>query len=446
MGSSGLRSRLFRAIGVVVLICVALTIGVGLVLTHRAVQKATLRDLAHQVDLLAPQFRHATSPRTELQQSKPYFRRQHERGLLRRKPGILPTAAQQRLRQGHRVTVQGTVDYEGRSWYFAAQNVNPGTLVVLRPQGSFASLSPYVWGLVVAAAAGGLLAAIAAFLLARRISRPVDRIAVAARTLTRGTHPEPVPVEGAAEIATLAVAFNDLAAQLRQAQEAERNFLLSVSHELKTPLTAICGYAEAVEDGAVDPREAAATVAGEARRLERLVHDLLDLARINRTDFSVHNSEIDLAEVADDAVRRYQQQADSFGVALQAVSDAPAPAIGDADRVLQVVSNLVENALRLTPPGGEVRVSAAPGVLRVEDTGPGLAEADTERAFERFYLHERYGLERQVGTGLGLAIVKELTLAMGGSVDVESEPGRRTVFTVRLGVPVAAPARETLPA
>jgi signal transduction histidine kinase len=93
-----------------------------------------------------------------------------------------------------------------------------------------------------------------------------------------------------------------------------------------------------------------------------------------------------------------------------------------------------------------VRVVTAPGVVRVEDTGPGLAEADTERAFERFYLHERYGLERQVGTGLGLAIVKELTQAMGGSVEVESEPGRLTVFTVRLDVPVGVPARETLPA
>jgi two-component system sensor histidine kinase BaeS len=112
--------------------------------------------------------------------------------------------------------------------------------------------------------------------------------------------------------------------------------------------------------------------------------------------------------------------------------------------VLQVASNLVENALRLTPRGGEVRVVAAPGILRVEDTGPGLAETDTEHAFERFYLYERYGRERPVGTGLGLAIVKELTLAMGGSVDVESRPGRLTVFTVRLRVPVAA--RETLPA
>jgi signal transduction histidine kinase len=442
MRGSGLRSRLFRAIGVVVLICVAFTIGVGLVLTRRAVERATLSDLAHQVDLIAGAQNIAPAPNVELHNLRPYFKRQKE-VPLRNKQAILPAHAQELLAEGR--PVQGTVNYNGHAWYFAAQRVNPGTLIVLRRQSASSSLlSPYVWGLLVAAVAGGLLAALAAFLLARRISRPVDRVAAAARSLARGAHPEPVPVEGAAEIATLAVAFNELAAQLRQAQEAERNFLLSVSHELKTPLTAIRGYAEAVEDGAIDPQEAAVTVAAEARRLERLVKDLLDLARMNRTDFSVQNTEIDLGEVAEDAVRRYGKQAHNFGVALWAVTESHAPAIADADRVLQIVSNLVENALRLTPAGGEVRVVAEPGVLRVEDTGPGLAEADTERAFERFYLHERYGLERRVGTGLGLAIVKELALAMGGSVEVESSPGTLTVFTVRLRVPVAA--RETLPA
>jgi two-component system sensor histidine kinase BaeS len=439
MRGSGLRSRLFRAIGVVVLICVAFTIGVGLLLTQREVKSSSLRDLAHQVDLIEANqgVSSAKGLKKRVQQTlnkSPLL----EIYLYDRR--VLPAWAQERVAANR--PAQGAMDYRGNSYYFAAVKANPGTIILLRRQRSL--LSGYVWGLLIAAAAGGLLAALAAFLLARRISQPVDRIAAAARVLTRGTHPEPVPVEGAAEIATLAVAFNDLAAQLRRAQEAERNFLLSVSHELKTPLTAIRGYAEAVEDGAVDPREAAATVAFEARRLERLVHDLLDLARMNRTDFSVLNTEIDLAEVAEDAVRRYQQQAETFGVALHAVGDAPAPAIGDADRVLQVVSNLVENALRLTPPDGEVRVVTGPGVLRVEDSGPGLAEDDTEHAFERFYLHERYGRERPVGTGLGLAIVKELTLAMGGSVDVESHPGRLTVFTVRLRAPVAA--RATLPA
>jgi two-component system sensor histidine kinase BaeS len=433
-----LRSRLFQAIGVVVLICVALTIGLGLVLTRRAVEKATLRDLAHQADLI-----HKLEPIGgvhHLPTLPRSFVRQQEK--LSTNPRILPVPPPDQFNPA----VQGTLTHKGVRYYFAARWANPGTLILLRRESAVGSLlSPYVWGLLIAAAAGGLLAALAAFLLARRISQPVDRIAAAARTLAGGTHPEALPVEGAAEIATLASAFNELAEQLQRAQEAERNFLLSVSHELKTPLTAIRGYAEAVEDGAIDPRDAAATVASEARRLERLVRDLLDLARMNRTDFSVHNSEIDLAEVVEDAVRRYEQQAASFGVELRSVTDAPAPAIADADRVLQVVSNLVENALRLTPPGGEVRVVAAPGILRVEDTGPGLAEADTERAFERFYLHERYGLQRQVGTGLGLAIVKELTLAMGGDVEVKSRPGKLTVFTVRLRIPKVA-ARETLPA
>ena len=440
MRGASLRARLFQAIGVVVIICVALTIGLGLVLTRRAVERATLQDLAHQADLIAQEQRASVSRVLPLD-IQAILRAQHE--SYTGDTAILPAAAQHELAAGRRV--EGIVHYNGTGYYFAARDVNPGALVLLRPQSTATSLwSPYVWGLFIAAGAGGLLAALAAFLVARRISRPIDRIAQAARTLTGGTHPEPVPVEGAAEIATLAVSFNALVEQLQRAQEAERNFLLSVSHELKTPLTAIRGYAEAVEDGAIDPREAAATVTAEARRLERLVKDLLDLARMNRTDFSVHNAEIDLAEVVEDAVRRYQQAAAEFGVMLHAVTTGPAPAIADADRVLQVVSNLVENALRMTPAGGQVRVVAAPGILRVEDTGPGLDAGDRERAFERFYLHERYGRERPVGTGLGLAIVKELTQAMGGSVAVESQAGYLTVFTVRLGVPVGT--RETLPA
>jgi two-component system sensor histidine kinase BaeS len=444
-GGASLRARLFQAIAVVVIICVALTIGLGLVLTRRAVEKGALQQLSLQADLTGASVKAAISPQNALTGLEPSFEKLGELALYKPPREILPERALTEL--AHKPhAADGTLTYQGRDYYFAARGgLNPGYFVLLRPQSAATSLlSSYVWGLLIAAGAGGLLAALAAFLLARRISRPVDRIAMAARTLTAGTHPEPVPVEGAAELASLAVSFNELVEQLQRAQEAERNFLLSVSHELKTPLTAIRGYAEAVEDGAIDPREAAATVTAEARRLERLVKDLLDLARMNKTDFSVHNAEIDLAEVVEDAVRRYQQAAAEFGVSLHAVTNGPAPAIADADRVLQVVSNLVENALRLTPAGGEVRVVAKPGVLRVEDTGPGLDAGDREHAFERFYLHERYGRERPVGTGLGLAIVKELTLAMGGSVAVESRAGELTVFTVRLGVPVSA--RASLPA
>jgi two-component system OmpR family sensor kinase len=437
--NSGLRARLLQAIGVVVVLCVALSLGLGLVLTRRAVDDATLKDVAHQADLIAARERAAISPLTLLPQLKPYFARQHEQYAVH--AGFLPASARELLRKGK--PAGGSVRWRGRSFYFAAQPVEGRVFVLLRPKSlTNSQWTPFVTSLLIAAGIATALAAVAAVLLARRIVRPVRRVAEASRSLARGVEPEPVPVEGAAELATLARSFNELAEQLARAREAERSFLLSVSHELKTPLTAIRGYAEAAQDGAIDPLEAAATVGVEAARLERLVRDLLDLARMNRTDFSVQNTEIDIAEVADDAVRRYEPQAAAFGVALVALADEPAPAVGDADRVLQVVSNLVENALRLTPAGGEVRVVSGPGLLRVEDTGPGLEAEDRAHAFERFYLHERYGRERPVGTGLGLAIVKELTEAMGGSVDVASEPGRLTAFTIRLAVP----ARERTPA
>ena len=429
---TSLRTRLFQAIAAIVLLCIGLTLALGLILTRRAVDKATLKDVVHQASLIAARERVAVSPFTDLQPLKPLFSQQHE--IFDKNPSYLPVPAQDRLAHGQ--AAEGSVRLNGRDYFYAAQPVASDVFVLRRPKSVTSSQwTPFVYGLLIAALAGAVLAALAAFGLARRIARPVHRVAEASRSLARGAHPDPVPVEGAAELATLAQAFNDLAEQLARAREAERSFLLSVSHELKTPLTAIRGYAEALREGAVDVQEAASTVSAESARLERLVGDLLDLARMNRTDFSVHNSEIDLAEVAEDAVRRYQAQASAFAVELRAVSDGPAPAVGDADRTLQVVSNLVENALRLVPTGGSVRVVTEPGVLRVEDTGPGLKEEERERAFERFYLHERYGRERPVGTGLGLAIVKELTEAMGGTVEVSSEPERLTTFTVRLGIP-----------
>ena len=242
--------------------------------------------------------------------------------------------------------------------------------------------------------------------------------------------------------------FNDMAAQLNRAREAERNFLLSVSHELKTPLAAIRGYAEGLDEGVFTAEEAAETIREEARRLERLVRDLLDLARMNRREFVVHHELIDLGQVAREVVRRYEADARTADVELEATIDGPAPAVGDPDRALQVASNLVENALRSTPAGGSVRVRAAAGRLVVEDTGIGLAPEDVPHTFERFYLHDRNpDGRRRIGSGLGLAIVKELTERMGGTVTVESELGRGTTFVVRLpAAPAGAPADRLEPA
>ena len=340
--------------------------------------------------------------------------------------------------------VQGTVMVDGERHFFAARAVGAGTgkaYILLRPTERAASAwRPHVEGLAIGALAALALAGVTAFLLARAISRPVRRVAEATRglALARDDPPPTLPVEGSRELATLASSFNEMAEQLAKARAAERSFLLSVSHELKTPLTAIRGYAEALGDDVLPVDEAAETIRREAVRLERLVGDLLDLGRMNKSEFAVRHEPVDLGETAREAVRRYEHQGRAFGVVLDVDVTEPAPAIGDADRVLQVISNLVENALRLTPAGGVVRVVAEPGRISVVDTGPGLAPEDVARAFERFYLYSRYGRERPVGTGLGLAIVKQLAEGMDGDVEVESEPGRGTRFTVLLPAMEAA--------
>jgi two-component system, OmpR family, sensor kinase len=435
-----LRTNLFVATVLVVALSVGLMLVVGAVLTRRQVERATLDGLAHQADVLAARELFAVLPFAHLKPLNKILRTQQERAVavkLRRPSPYLSDAERLRVRRG--IDVNGTKRIGGTEYFFAARKVggNPKALVLLRPRSrGNSAFYPFLIGLLIAAGAGIGLAALAAFVLARRIARPVRRVVDAAGYLAEERNPEPVPIEGAYEIARLAQAFNEMAEQLARARAAEKQFLLSVSHELKTPLTAIRGYAEGVEDGAFDVDEAVATISAEAARLERLVRDLLDLARMNRTDFSIHRENVDLAETAREAVQRYEAQARDFGVTLEAFAPAPAPAVADRDRMLQVTSNLVENALRLTPPGGVVRVTAEPAVIVVEDTGPGLRREDLPHAFERFYLHSRYSSDRPVGTGLGLSIVKELTQGMGGSVDVESTPGQGTRFTVR--VPPAA--------
>lgn len=429
-----LRTRLVAAIGLVALVSVALAFAIGAALTRRAVERNTLRDVAAQADLLAQRERVALLPCARLESLRPLLARQRERVICTPPDGSSPYLGPERARILRRGTpLDGTVTVDGRRYFYAARLVGRQAFILLRPTDLVASAwRPHLHGLVIGAVAAGVLAALAALLLARAIARPVRRVAEASRTLAAGRSPAPVPVEGASELAVLASSFNDMAVQLQKARAVERQFLLSVSHELKTPLTAVRGYAEALVDGTVTVAEAAETIAHEAERLERLVRDLLDLARMNRSEFSIRREPIDLADAAKEAVRRYEPQAHAFAVELEAVASERAPALGDADRALQVVSNLVENALRVTPPGGSVRVVAQPGSIAVEDTGPGLSPDELPRAFERFFLHSRHGDDRPVGTGLGLAIVKELTEGMGGSVEVTSEPGRLTRFVVRL--------------
>lgn len=445
MRLDSLRARLFAAIALVALLSLALALLLGALVTRRAVEQNSLRDVSAQFDLLVERERQAILPFSRLRSLQEFLDPQDERVVrvpLDGSSSLLPPERAAELRRGARL--DGAIETDGTRYLYAARLVNGKGFMLLRPASSTTSAwRPHIEGLILAALATAALAALIAFLLARAIARPVRRVAEATRGLASATSEPPlVPVEGPRELALLAESFNEVAVALAKAREAERAFLLSVSHELKTPLTAIRGYAEGLGEGVLPADETASTILRESQRLERLVGDLLDLGRMNKAEFSVRREPIDLSAIAQEALRRYEGQAREFGVELAADTAEAAPAAGDADRALQIASNLVENALRLAPAGATVRIVTGPGSIRVEDTGPGLRAEELGQAFDRFYLYSRYGRERPVGTGLGLAIVKELALGMGGSVSVESTPGRLTVFTVRLPHGVApAPAR-----
>jgi two-component system sensor histidine kinase BaeS len=444
-----LRSRLFLGIAGTVLVSLVVTVVAGALLTRRSLEQAGIQALERQVELIVAQRRE--NPARSTQAVLGQFLATEEQRLAILTPSqaelLLPDAGAARLRAFE--VASGSVDVRGTRFLYAAERNGDEAVVLLRPASrAAADWTPFALGLGLAALVGAALAAVVALLLARAVARPVTRVSDASRALAAGERPEPLRVSGPREVAALATSFNDLSVELGRTQEAERAFLLSVSHELKTPLTAIRGHAEALQDGVLEPRGAGTVIDREARRLERLVGDLLDLARLRRRSFSILAEPIDLGDAALAAFERHEAAARTFGVELHAMAEPDALALGDPDRVLQALSNLVENALRSTPEGGTVRILAAPGRLEVVDDGPGIDDADVPRAFERFYLYDRQRAERRVGTGLGLAVVRELADAMGGSAEVRSEPGVGSTFTIVLPFPsgVPAPSEERRPA
>jgi two-component system sensor histidine kinase BaeS len=258
--------------------------------------------------------------------------------------------------------------------------------------------------------------------------------------MAEGSRDVTLKPEGPVEIADIAESLNRLNAALVVSEGRQREFLLSVSHELRTPLTAVKGYAEALSDGVIptdDVPRTGAIVAGEAARLDRLVSDLLDLARLGAVDFHVSPVEVDLVELGEDAGAVWLDRAMPEGVRL--VLDLPVdPVIVRTDpiRVRQIIDNLAENALRVSPRQSvvvlAVRREGAWGVVEVRDSGPGLTSDDVLVAFEPGVLHERYRGVRPVGTGLGLALVGKLAQGLGGFAEAgqAAEGGAR--FTVRI--------------
>jgi signal transduction histidine kinase len=241
-------------------------------------------------------------------------------------------------------------------------------------------------------------------------------------------------VRGSGEIQHLAERFNEMTVRLGEAEQQVRNFLLSVSHELRTPLTAIRGHVEALREGVVDDPvaqlESLQVVAKETARLERLVGDVLDLAKLDARRFTVLREEVDMARLVDQAYAAFGEEARRRDIDYRFDVRAKPVIVSDGDRVLQVISNLLQNAFRWTPDGGRVdlELEAENGTVTVAvaDTGPGIRPEERERIFRPFWSRDGHG------TGLGLAIARELAVALGGRIELESAPGAGSRFELLL--------------
>jgi two-component system, OmpR family, sensor kinase len=320
-----------------------------------------------------------------------------------------------------------------------------GVLLVHEVRRLGLSLLPVVaWRLLLATALAVAVAALVAWLLAGRLTAPLGRLVAAARRVGEGDLSTRVQVDGDGEVAEVATAFNDMAAGLERAQSEQRAFLASVGHELKTPLTTVQGYTEALLDGTVDDpaerRRSLVRVHAETVRLARLVQDLLDLARLGRGQFAVSAVDADVGAVLREAAAAAAERAARRQVTVTTRLADPLHAHIDPGRLRQVIDNLLDNASRSSPSGRQVLVAARPldggGVeAAIVDQGPGIAPEDLPHAFDRGYLWSRYRGTRDVGSGLGLAIVKALCDAMGVTIQAESGHGGGTAFRLTLPPP-----------
>jgi signal transduction histidine kinase len=311
-----------------------------------------------------------------------------------------------------------------------------GDLIVAKPKTELnRRLIPLLQRLAIASLGGILVAGLLGWYLSRRITKPVLALSRATDEIARGRYDVDVPeVRGGGEIGHLADRFREMAARLSDAEQQERNFLMSVSHELRTPLTAIRGHVDALREGvAEDPEARAASldvIANEAVRLERLVGDVLDLAKLEAHRFTLVNEEVDMEQLCDQAYAAFGEEARRRGIAYDKRFESKPTIVSDGDRVLQIISNLLSNAFRWTPNGGRVELGLAASNGRVSvavgDTGPGIAPEERDRIFRPFWTRD------DSGTGLGLAIAHELAAALGGRIEFESEAGAGSRFELVL--------------
>lgn len=337
-------------------------------------------------------------------------------------------------------------DANGAVWLYTFKRLRQDrTLMVATPRPRVPVLVTLKDELLLPMLEGGaialLLSLILAFALSRWVADPLQQVVLAARKYPSEEMRSVAP-RGPHEVQDLTRAFNSMVARVQRTQKSQRDFVANVSHELKTPLTSIQGFAQAILDDTADTperrKQAAQIISSEAARMHRMALDLLDLARLEAGTADLKMSPVDMGALLRGIIEKFAPQAAKAGVNLQLnISESLPALIGDGDRLAQVFTNLVDNALKFTPAGGQIMLSAA-GVgaemeISVTDTGKGVPPEALPHLFDRFYQvdRSRAGGEKH-GAGLGLAIVQEILQAHGGRIIVRSEVGRGTTFVIRL--------------
>jgi signal transduction histidine kinase len=272
------------------------------------------------------------------------------------------------------------------------------------------------------------------------IGNPLKRLADGARQIESGSYPT-LRKEGPREVQELAESFNNMSSRVQQTEESQRDFLANVSHELKTPITSIQGFAQSILDGAAnsaqDLHQASEIIYNEAARMHRLVIDLLTLSKLEGGTANLQYSTVDLSSLVEQVVEKMQPQIQTAGIIIFQEIDKHQFVFGDADRLAQVFTNLMDNAIKFTPQKGKISISikAEPASIlaSISDTGPGIPSQEESRIFERFYQVDksrRGGSSR--GIGLGLSIARQIILSHNGEIWVSSSPKKGSTFFIRL--------------
>lgn len=351
-------------------------------------------------------------------------------------------------RRGGPLEILELGDSSGETWLYTTRMLPGGyTLLVATPRPSAPLRAIFSDELFPPILRAGLLALllslILSFALTRWITNPLQRVSAAAQDLAEGQS-RPIVPEGPDEVQSLARTFNDMTAKVTASQQSQRDFVANISHELRTPLTSIQGFAQAILDGTAKSgktlAQAAQVIYDEAGRMGRLVQELLELARLDAGTLQLEKQAVDISQLLNELGDRFRPQANSANIEFS-IETQPLPLIqAERDRLVQVLSNLIDNAITHTPRGGRVILMAhmkdGNVEITVSDTGAGIPPKEAERIFERFYQVEksRRGGKGH-GVGLGLPIALQIVRAHGGSMRVESEEGKGSRFIVVLPIP-----------